>query len=101
MGRESKLFLAPINPEGMRILDIGCGTGIWAIQMGLHLPSPSVGNSLDCSLIKKIQTAVPLKQTRRRVLRTRLDYNKYTRTVVQTAVYLVYTRDFFYFLELS
>jgi ubiquinone/menaquinone biosynthesis C-methylase UbiE len=24
----------------MRILDIGCGTGIWAIQIGLHLPSP-------------------------------------------------------------
>lgn len=30
-----RLFLAPINPEGMRILDIGTGTGIWPIQMGL------------------------------------------------------------------
>jgi len=39
LGCESKLFLAPINPEGMRILDVGCGTGLWAIQMGLRLPS--------------------------------------------------------------
>lgn len=37
LGCKQKLFLAPINPEGMRILDIGCGTGIWAIQMGLLL----------------------------------------------------------------
>lgn len=30
-----KLFLAPIQREGpLRILDIGTGTGIWAIEMG-------------------------------------------------------------------
>lgn len=48
MGCESKLFLAPINPEGMRILDIGCGTGIWAIQMADEYPSAEIiGNDLS------------------------------------------------------
>ncbi|KAN0121973.1 TAM domain methyltransferase [Hyaloscypha variabilis] len=48
MGCDSKLFLAPINPEGMRILDIGCGTGIWAIQMADEYPSAEIiGNDLS------------------------------------------------------
>lgn len=29
-----RLFLAPIDLDGMRILDIGTGTGIWAMQLG-------------------------------------------------------------------
>jgi ubiquinone/menaquinone biosynthesis C-methylase UbiE len=29
-----KLHLAPIGDHPQRILDIGCGTGIWAIEMG-------------------------------------------------------------------
>ena len=29
-----KLNLAPIPPNPQRILDIGTGTGIWAMQMG-------------------------------------------------------------------
>lgn len=29
-------FLAPIEPHGMRILDIGTGTGLWAIEMGAN-----------------------------------------------------------------
>ncbi len=34
-----KLNLAPIPANPKRILDIGTGTGIWAIEMGsLHLP---------------------------------------------------------------
>lgn len=34
-----KLNLAPIPEKPKRILDIGTGTGIWAIEMGsLHLP---------------------------------------------------------------
>ncbi|KAL2215550.1 S-adenosyl-L-methionine-dependent methyltransferase [Thermoascus aurantiacus ATCC 26904] len=43
-----RLFTAPINPEGMRILDIGTGTGIWAIQMGDLYPSAQIiGNDLS------------------------------------------------------
>ena len=29
-----KLHLAPIGPSPQRVLDIGCGSGIWAIEMG-------------------------------------------------------------------
>ena len=29
-----ELHLAPIGPNTQRILDIGTGTGIWAIDMG-------------------------------------------------------------------
>ena len=32
-----KLNLAPIPPNPQRILDIGCGTGIWSIEMGKDL----------------------------------------------------------------
>lgn len=32
---DGKLHLAPIPLDGKRILDIGCGTGIWAIEMGM------------------------------------------------------------------
>ena len=30
-----KLNLAPIPPDPQRILDIGTGTGIWAMEMGM------------------------------------------------------------------
>ncbi|GAA88037.1 TAM domain methyltransferase [Aspergillus luchuensis IFO 4308] len=45
----NRLFLAPINPDGKRILDIGTGTGIWAIQMGDEYPNVEqiVGNDLS------------------------------------------------------
>ncbi|KAL2006802.1 hypothetical protein VTN00DRAFT_9470 [Thermoascus crustaceus] len=44
-----RLFLAPIKPDGMRILDIGTGTGIWAMQLGDLYPSAEliVGNDLS------------------------------------------------------
>ena len=29
-----KLFLAPIGPSPQRVIDIGTGTGIWAIDFG-------------------------------------------------------------------
>ncbi|KAK1760123.1 S-adenosyl-L-methionine-dependent methyltransferase [Echria macrotheca] len=45
-----KLFLAPIDPNaGLRILDIGTGTGMWAIHMGDDYPGAAeiVGNDLS------------------------------------------------------
>ncbi|KAM0273918.1 hypothetical protein ACHAQH_008122 [Verticillium albo-atrum] len=43
------LFLAPIDPTGMRILDIGTGTGIWPIHFGDLYPGAEliVGNDLS------------------------------------------------------
>lgn len=45
----SRLFLAPFNPDGKRVLDIGTGTGIWAIQLGDSYPliQEIVGNDLS------------------------------------------------------
>ncbi|KAM0274360.1 hypothetical protein ACHAQH_007926 [Verticillium albo-atrum] len=44
-----RLFLAPIELDGKRILDIGTGTGIWAIQLGDEHPGAEliVGNDLS------------------------------------------------------
>ncbi|KXX75653.1 Malonyl-[acyl-carrier protein] O-methyltransferase 1 [Madurella mycetomatis] len=45
-----RLYLAPINPDnGLRILDVGTGTGLWAIQMGDEHPGAAeiVGNDLS------------------------------------------------------
>ena len=33
-----KLNLAPIPSDLQRILDIGTGTGLWAIEMGVEAP---------------------------------------------------------------
>ncbi|RVX73473.1 hypothetical protein B0A52_03115 [Exophiala mesophila] len=45
---DDHLFLAPLNQDLGRILDIGTGTGIWAIQIGDMLPSAVVtGNDLS------------------------------------------------------
>jgi SAM-dependent methyltransferase len=47
---EDKLFLAPINPnDGLKILDIGTGTGMWPIHLGDTYPDASliVGNDLS------------------------------------------------------
>lgn len=32
---DDKLHLAPINKESPRVLDVGCGTGIWSIEFGI------------------------------------------------------------------
>ncbi|KAH0558736.1 hypothetical protein GP486_004618 [Trichoglossum hirsutum] len=42
-----RLYLAPIGENPQRILDIGTGTGIWAIEMGDEHPSAEIlGNDL-------------------------------------------------------
>lgn len=33
-GMGDKLFFAPVEKDLSRVLDIGTGTGIWAIQIG-------------------------------------------------------------------
>ncbi|KAK4185323.1 S-adenosyl-L-methionine-dependent methyltransferase [Podospora australis] len=45
-----RLFLAPIDPNtGLRILDIGTGTGLWAIHLGDDYPGAAevIGNDLS------------------------------------------------------
>ncbi|KAK0724610.1 S-adenosyl-L-methionine-dependent methyltransferase [Lasiosphaeris hirsuta] len=46
---EDRLFLAPIKPDGLRVLDIGTGTGLWAIHLGDEHPGAAeiVGNDLS------------------------------------------------------
>ncbi|KAK7417580.1 hypothetical protein QQZ08_011585 [Neonectria magnoliae] len=45
---DDRLFLAPIDPNGLRILDIGTGTGIWPIELGDEYPGATViGNDLS------------------------------------------------------
>jgi metalloendopeptidase OMA1, mitochondrial len=53
-----KWFLAPISQEGppQRMLDIGTGTGIWALEMGDRFPEAKV-IGIDLSPIQP--TAVP------------------------------------------
>jgi trans-aconitate methyltransferase len=46
-----KLFLAPIDPNVQRILDIGTGTGIWAIEAADEYPSAEV-TGIDLSPIQ-------------------------------------------------
>lgn len=45
---DDRLFLAPIQPNGLKILDIGTGTGLWPIQMGDSYPGAFItGNDLS------------------------------------------------------
>ncbi|SPO07374.1 related to methyltransferase [Cephalotrichum gorgonifer] len=39
---DKKLFLSPIGEDPQRILDLGCGTGIWCIDVAEEYPSAQV-----------------------------------------------------------
>lgn len=39
---DGNLFLAPISPNPQRVLDLGTGTGIWAIDFADQYPSAAV-----------------------------------------------------------
>lgn len=44
----NKLFLAPIGEQPLKILDIGTGTGIWAMEMADEFPlADIVGTDLS------------------------------------------------------
>ncbi|KAK0390145.1 hypothetical protein NLU13_3718 [Sarocladium strictum] len=47
-----KLFLAPFDPQNKRILDIGTGTGAWAIDFGDEYPDAEHIDGLDLSPIQ-------------------------------------------------
>lgn len=44
--------MAPISPDGVRILDIGTGTGLWALEMGDHCPAVECVIGTDLSPIQ-------------------------------------------------
>ncbi|WEW57241.1 hypothetical protein PRK78_002706 [Emydomyces testavorans] len=48
--QDGKLYLAPIGDNPQRILDLGTGTGIWAIDMGDMFPSAEVPPILEKGL---------------------------------------------------
>ncbi|KAK0620169.1 S-adenosyl-L-methionine-dependent methyltransferase [Immersiella caudata] len=48
---DGRLFLAPIGPNPHKIIDIGTGTGIWAVEMGDLFPGAEV-LGLDLSPIQ-------------------------------------------------
>ncbi|KAK7537997.1 S-adenosyl-L-methionine-dependent methyltransferase [Phyllosticta citricarpa] len=48
LAKGGKLFLAPLKHDPKRILDVGTGTGIWAIEAADHYPDAEViGNDLS------------------------------------------------------
>ncbi|OJJ44136.1 hypothetical protein ASPZODRAFT_135615 [Penicilliopsis zonata CBS 506.65] len=47
-----RLYLAPIKLDGKRVLDIGTGTGIWAMQMGDEHPEAEMIIGIDLSPIQ-------------------------------------------------
>ncbi|KAK0610315.1 Secondary metabolism regulator LAE1 [Lasiodiplodia hormozganensis] len=48
LAKDKKLFLAPLSAPPKRILDVGTGTGIWAIEAGDAYPNAEIiGNDLS------------------------------------------------------
>ena len=63
---DGKLFLAPLGSKPGRILDIGTGTGIWAIDVGDDYPSAEIiGTDLSPTQPSWSVTLVTLSLKRR------------------------------------
>ncbi|KAI0805391.1 S-adenosyl-L-methionine-dependent methyltransferase [Xylaria sp. FL0064] len=39
---DGKLFISPVGPRLKNVLDVGTGTGIWAIEVGLEYPGANI-----------------------------------------------------------
>ncbi|KAK3192095.1 hypothetical protein K4F52_001722 [Lecanicillium sp. MT-2017a] len=48
---DGRLFYAPIGPHPQKVIDLGTGTGLWAIEMGDRYPSAEI-TGLDLSPIQ-------------------------------------------------
>ncbi|KAL3422724.1 methyltransferase domain-containing protein [Phlyctema vagabunda] len=55
---EGKLHLAPLKPDIKRVLDIGTGTGIWAVEFAKQYPAADVTGS-DLSAIQPEVNSTP------------------------------------------
>ena len=55
---DDKLHLAPIKKDSPRVLDVGCGTGIWSIEFGM-VPTISLLSSVKTWLIFPIADENP------------------------------------------
>ncbi len=57
---KDRLHLAPIENGPIKILDIGTGTGIWAIEMGNAWPARSMGatGARDEAMVNKRQAMI-------------------------------------------
>lgn len=55
---DNKLYKSPIDPSPQRVIDIGTGTGIWAMQVAHGLPMYPVRVLTDSAATSPTRTRV-------------------------------------------